>query len=236
MYSCNWKCVLLFNVHKWTVFTASKIDCIHVSVNKTNTDTFRSTTSAGSSLVLGHTCLSCSSPLSYPAVNRYSSSSLSSQASNDVSNITGQSESSDEVFNMQVCVTGFLYSLRIRILPINWQQLPEDAKRKENGIRFYWQKAFVKRKNSIGWCWMMSFRNIKSIWLLFVPQGIKENKKCWSVNIKGSTLYYDMNLIYLFLFLLFFFLIFSAKNETIFWSLVYWVTYIFIPQKFFLQL
>uniref|UniRef100_A0A8B9L244 Dedicator of cytokinesis 4 n=1 Tax=Astyanax mexicanus TaxID=7994 RepID=A0A8B9L244_ASTMX len=41
------------------------------------------------------------SPLSYPAVNRYSSSSLSSQASNDVSNITGQSESSDEVFNMQ---------------------------------------------------------------------------------------------------------------------------------------
>lgn len=48
--------------------------------------------------------LSCSSPLSYPAVNRYSSSSMSSQASNDVSNITGQSESSDEVFNMQVCV------------------------------------------------------------------------------------------------------------------------------------
>ncbi|KAL7827969.1 hypothetical protein AOLI_G00311210 [Acnodon oligacanthus] len=41
------------------------------------------------------------SPLSYPAVNRYSSSSLSSQASNEVSNITGQSESSDEVFNMQ---------------------------------------------------------------------------------------------------------------------------------------
>ncbi|XP_051911224.1 dedicator of cytokinesis protein 4b isoform X3 [Hippocampus zosterae] len=39
--------------------------------------------------------------LSYPAVNRYSSSSLSSQASNEVSNITGQSESSDEVFNMQ---------------------------------------------------------------------------------------------------------------------------------------
>lgn len=39
---------------------------------------------------------------SYPAVNRYSSSSLSSQASNEVSNITGQSESSDEVFNMQV--------------------------------------------------------------------------------------------------------------------------------------
>uniref|UniRef100_A0A673H0N0 Dedicator of cytokinesis protein 4-like n=1 Tax=Sinocyclocheilus rhinocerous TaxID=307959 RepID=A0A673H0N0_9TELE len=38
----------------------------------------------------------------YPAVNRYSSSSLSSQASNEVSNITGQSESSDEVFNMQV--------------------------------------------------------------------------------------------------------------------------------------
>ncbi|XP_029681224.1 dedicator of cytokinesis protein 4b isoform X5 [Takifugu rubripes] len=38
---------------------------------------------------------------SYPAVNRYSSSSLSSQASNEVSNITGQSESSDEVFNMQ---------------------------------------------------------------------------------------------------------------------------------------
>ncbi|KAG7254810.1 hypothetical protein CRUP_028395, partial [Coryphaenoides rupestris] len=33
--------------------------------------------------------------------NRYSSSSLSSQASNEVSNITGQSESSDEVFNMQ---------------------------------------------------------------------------------------------------------------------------------------
>lgn len=42
------------------------------------------------------------SPCSYPAVNRYSSSSLSSQASNEVSNITGQSESSDEVFNMQV--------------------------------------------------------------------------------------------------------------------------------------
>ncbi|XP_077565455.1 dedicator of cytokinesis protein 4b isoform X3 [Stigmatopora nigra] len=39
--------------------------------------------------------------LSYPAANRYSSSSLSSQASNEVSNITGQSESSDEVFNMQ---------------------------------------------------------------------------------------------------------------------------------------
>lgn len=46
--------------------------------------------------------LSLFSPLSYPAVNRYSSSSLSSQASNEVSNITGQSESSDEVFNMQV--------------------------------------------------------------------------------------------------------------------------------------
>lgn len=44
---------------------------------------------------------------SYPAVNRYSSSSLSSQASNEVSNITGQSESSDEVFNMQV---GLLHS------------------------------------------------------------------------------------------------------------------------------
>ncbi|XP_053109836.1 dedicator of cytokinesis protein 4 isoform X6 [Hemicordylus capensis] len=41
------------------------------------------------------------SPLSYPAANRYSSSSLSSQASAEVSNITGQSESSDEVFNMQ---------------------------------------------------------------------------------------------------------------------------------------
>ncbi|KAK9399596.1 dedicator of cytokinesis protein 4 [Crotalus adamanteus] len=40
-------------------------------------------------------------PLSYPAINRYSSSSLSSQASAEVSNITGQSESSDEVFNMQ---------------------------------------------------------------------------------------------------------------------------------------
>lgn len=48
-------------------------------------------------------CLSLPlSLLSYPAVNRYSSSSLSSQASNEVSNITGQSESSDEVFNMQV--------------------------------------------------------------------------------------------------------------------------------------
>lgn len=46
--------------------------------------------------------LSRNSPLSYPAVNRYSSSSLSSQASAEVSNITGQSESSDEVFNMQV--------------------------------------------------------------------------------------------------------------------------------------
>ncbi|XP_038636091.1 dedicator of cytokinesis protein 4 isoform X1 [Scyliorhinus canicula] len=41
------------------------------------------------------------SPLSYPAFNRYSSSSLSSQASAEVSNITGQSESSDEVFHMQ---------------------------------------------------------------------------------------------------------------------------------------
>ncbi|KAG9490200.1 hypothetical protein GDO78_005859 [Eleutherodactylus coqui] len=41
------------------------------------------------------------SPLSYPAVNRYSSSSLSSQASAEVSNLTGQSESSDEVFHMQ---------------------------------------------------------------------------------------------------------------------------------------
>ncbi|KAK2096459.1 Dedicator of cytokinesis protein 4 [Saguinus oedipus] len=45
------------------------------------------------------------SPLSYPAVNRYSSSSLSSQASAEVSNITGQSESSDEVFNMQSTYT-----------------------------------------------------------------------------------------------------------------------------------
>nr|XP_019947690.1 PREDICTED: dedicator of cytokinesis protein 4 [Paralichthys olivaceus] len=44
---------------------------------------------------------------SYPAVNRYSSSSLSSQASNEVSNITGQSESSDEVFNMQTMVPPF---------------------------------------------------------------------------------------------------------------------------------
>ncbi|XP_078272813.1 dedicator of cytokinesis protein 4-like isoform X4 [Rhinoraja longicauda] len=41
------------------------------------------------------------SPLTYPAFNRYSSSSLSSQASAEVSNITGQSESSDEVFHMQ---------------------------------------------------------------------------------------------------------------------------------------
>uniref|UniRef100_A0A4W4EBP2 Dedicator of cytokinesis 4b n=1 Tax=Electrophorus electricus TaxID=8005 RepID=A0A4W4EBP2_ELEEL len=49
----------------------------------------------GSRVVVRH------SPLSYPAANRYSSSSLSSQASNEVSNITGQSESSDEVFNMQ---------------------------------------------------------------------------------------------------------------------------------------
>ncbi|XP_020495201.1 dedicator of cytokinesis protein 4b isoform X2 [Labrus bergylta] len=45
---------------------------------------------------------------SYPAVNRYSSSSLSSQASNEVSNITGQSESSDEVFNMQLSVSSHL--------------------------------------------------------------------------------------------------------------------------------
>uniref|UniRef100_A0A8C3H1Y9 Dedicator of cytokinesis 4 n=1 Tax=Corvus moneduloides TaxID=1196302 RepID=A0A8C3H1Y9_CORMO len=54
--------------------------------------------------VLNHFILhySYDSPLSYPAVNRYSSSSLSSQASAEVSNITGQSESSDEVFNMQV--------------------------------------------------------------------------------------------------------------------------------------
>ncbi|XP_064175400.1 dedicator of cytokinesis protein 4-like isoform X3 [Anguilla rostrata] len=49
----------------------------------------------------GPRVLSRRSPLSYPPVNRYSSSSLSSQASNEVSNITGQSESSDEVFNMQ---------------------------------------------------------------------------------------------------------------------------------------
>ncbi|KAI1239291.1 hypothetical protein IHE44_0012406 [Lamprotornis superbus] len=43
------------------------------------------------------------SPVHFPngTVNRYSSSSLSSQASAEVSNITGQSESSDEVFNMQ---------------------------------------------------------------------------------------------------------------------------------------
>lgn len=47
------------------------------------------------------------SPFSYPAVNRYSSSSLSSQASNEVSNITGQSESSDEVFNMQVLLHSY---------------------------------------------------------------------------------------------------------------------------------
>ncbi|MGH0125600.1 UNVERIFIED_CONTAM: hypothetical protein FKN15_010366 [Acipenser sinensis] len=53
----------------------------------------------------GARVLSRRSPLSYPAVNRYSSSSLSSQASNEVSNITGQSESSDEVFNMQ----GFVF-------------------------------------------------------------------------------------------------------------------------------
>lgn len=52
------------------------------------------------------------SPLSYPAVNRYSSSSLSSQASAEVSNITGQSESSDEVFNMQV-----LYQLFVAHVP-----------------------------------------------------------------------------------------------------------------------
>uniref|UniRef100_A0A4W3J5Q5 Dedicator of cytokinesis protein 4 n=1 Tax=Callorhinchus milii TaxID=7868 RepID=A0A4W3J5Q5_CALMI len=45
------------------------------------------------------------SPLSYPAINRYSSSSLSSQASAEASNITGQSESSDEVFHMQVQLT-----------------------------------------------------------------------------------------------------------------------------------
>ncbi|XP_048404368.1 dedicator of cytokinesis protein 4 isoform X10 [Stegostoma tigrinum] len=45
------------------------------------------------------------SPLSYPAFNRYSSSSLSSQASAEVSNITGQSESSDEVFQMQQTLT-----------------------------------------------------------------------------------------------------------------------------------
>ncbi|MGH0122521.1 UNVERIFIED_CONTAM: hypothetical protein FKN15_049335 [Acipenser sinensis] len=50
----------------------------------------------------GARVISRRSPLSYPAVNRYSSSSLSSQASNEVSNITGQSESSDEVFNMQI--------------------------------------------------------------------------------------------------------------------------------------
>ncbi|KAI1882231.1 hypothetical protein AGOR_G00248560 [Albula goreensis] len=49
----------------------------------------------------GPRVMSRRSPLSYPAANRYSSSSLSSQASNEVSNITGQSESSDEVFNMQ---------------------------------------------------------------------------------------------------------------------------------------
>uniref|UniRef100_A0A6I8PCA1 Dedicator of cytokinesis protein 4 n=1 Tax=Ornithorhynchus anatinus TaxID=9258 RepID=A0A6I8PCA1_ORNAN len=52
----------------------------------------------------------CHSPLSYPAVNRYSSSSLSSQASAEVSNLTGQSESSDEVFNMQVMSVALLQS------------------------------------------------------------------------------------------------------------------------------
>lgn len=52
----------------------------------------------------------CNSPLSYPAANRYSSSSLSSQASAEVSNITGQSESSDEVFNMQVLYQLFVCS------------------------------------------------------------------------------------------------------------------------------
>ncbi|XP_074553893.1 dedicator of cytokinesis protein 4b isoform X2 [Halichoeres trimaculatus] len=46
--------------------------------------------------------------VSYPAVNRYSSSSLSSQASNEVSNITGQSESSDEVFNMQLLLSSHM--------------------------------------------------------------------------------------------------------------------------------
>uniref|UniRef100_A0A8B9IPF2 Dedicator of cytokinesis 4 n=1 Tax=Anser cygnoides TaxID=8845 RepID=A0A8B9IPF2_ANSCY len=51
------------------------------------------------------------SPLSYPAVNRYSSSSLSSQASAEVSNITGQSESSDEVFNMQVQIVVILQTI-----------------------------------------------------------------------------------------------------------------------------
>lgn len=56
-------------------------------------------------------CLSFAlSLLSYPAVNRYSSSSLSSQASNEVSNITGQSESSDEVFNMQVAVLSAIHT------------------------------------------------------------------------------------------------------------------------------
>ncbi|KAG9342289.1 hypothetical protein JZ751_016791 [Albula glossodonta] len=53
----------------------------------------------------GPRVMSRRSPLSYPAANRYSSSSLSSQASNEVSNITGQSESSDEVFNMQVALS-----------------------------------------------------------------------------------------------------------------------------------
>ncbi|XP_058841773.1 dedicator of cytokinesis protein 4-like isoform X6 [Acipenser ruthenus] len=57
----------------------------------------------------GARVISRRSPLSYPAVNRYSSSSLSSQASNEVSNITGQSESSDEVFNMQVIYQGFVF-------------------------------------------------------------------------------------------------------------------------------
>lgn len=41
------------------------------------------------------------SPFSYPAGDGYSSFSPSSQASAEVSNIAGQSESSEEVFNMQ---------------------------------------------------------------------------------------------------------------------------------------
>lgn len=58
---------------------------------------------------------------SYPAVNRYSSSSLSSQASNEVSNITGQSESSDEVFNMQV-ISLALHTTALEVL--DWIHSP----------------------------------------------------------------------------------------------------------------
>uniref|UniRef100_A0A3B3DJP4 Dedicator of cytokinesis 4b n=1 Tax=Oryzias melastigma TaxID=30732 RepID=A0A3B3DJP4_ORYME len=69
---------------------------------------------------------------SYPAVNRYSSSSLSSQASNEVSNITGQSESSDEVFNMQVGLPHSEHFFNIPYLPGSPQMAEKHKHAREN--------------------------------------------------------------------------------------------------------